>query len=339
VAAFDLADEGPQFADYLPALTTIADIGDTPGQMALFDQMIANDGAATVVDVSYRAFQRFFTVVDEIGFFEEARRHAIEPLILFVVDSDPKSADAYARLSGSFHEASLLPVDNRTARRELMDESRSATSAPRSLDIPLLGFPQRALVEQRAFELAELWQSTPDGVAETTCDVLRDWMEDVFLQFRLLEHWIAGDAASAHLAGLPGRKARASRDRPSLRGGGPRPPREALDPVLQYAPKRSWPSRGVDQSGGGADQTGNAIVSRLQAVANQWRTEIERAEDRGGRAAADRIDQLEGEVERAEDRASRAEEWLRVIHKEIEARLMGRTENDHSAPAADLGNR
>src|SRR6202166_3327339 len=42
VAAFDLADEGPQLADFLPGCTTIADIGDAPGQMALFDQIIAD---------------------------------------------------------------------------------------------------------------------------------------------------------------------------------------------------------------------------------------------------------------------------------------------------------
>src|ERR1700682_2382153 len=42
VAAFDLADEGPQLADYLPRCTTIADISDALGQMALFDQIIAD---------------------------------------------------------------------------------------------------------------------------------------------------------------------------------------------------------------------------------------------------------------------------------------------------------
>jgi hypothetical protein len=32
VAAFDLADEEPQLADYLPRCTTIADISDTLGK-------------------------------------------------------------------------------------------------------------------------------------------------------------------------------------------------------------------------------------------------------------------------------------------------------------------
>src|ERR1700746_4034230 len=53
VAAFDLADEGPQLADYLPGITTIADIGDTCGQMALFDRILAGNGAVTVIDLPH----------------------------------------------------------------------------------------------------------------------------------------------------------------------------------------------------------------------------------------------------------------------------------------------
>jgi hypothetical protein len=99
VAAFDLADEGPQLADYLPDITTVADIGDTRGQMAFFDRLIADDVGARIIDLSHRAFKNFFTVVQEIRFFEEARRRSIEPLILFIIDSDPKSANTYAMLS------------------------------------------------------------------------------------------------------------------------------------------------------------------------------------------------------------------------------------------------
>ena len=65
VAAFDLADEGPQLADYLPGITTIADIGDTRGQMAFFDRLIADDVGARIIDLSHRVFKNFFTVVQE----------------------------------------------------------------------------------------------------------------------------------------------------------------------------------------------------------------------------------------------------------------------------------
>src|SRR5215467_3240789 len=67
VAAFDLADEGPQLADYLPGITTIADISDTRGQMAFFDRLIADDVGARIVELECRVFKIFFAVVQEIG--------------------------------------------------------------------------------------------------------------------------------------------------------------------------------------------------------------------------------------------------------------------------------
>jgi hypothetical protein len=112
VAAFDLADEGPQLADYLPGITTIADIGDTRGQMAFFDRLIADDVSARIIDLSHRVFKNFFTVVQEIRFFEEARHRSIEPVILFIIDPDPKSAKAYAVPRHQLSQASLLPVRN-----------------------------------------------------------------------------------------------------------------------------------------------------------------------------------------------------------------------------------
>src|SRR3979411_624964 len=48
VAAFDLADEEPQLADYLPHCTTISDISDALGQMARFDQIIAERQATNI---------------------------------------------------------------------------------------------------------------------------------------------------------------------------------------------------------------------------------------------------------------------------------------------------
>jgi hypothetical protein len=114
VAAFDLADEGPQLAEYLPNITTIADISDTRGQMALFDRLIAEKDTPVVIDVSYRAFKDFFTVVQQIHFFQEARHRFIEPLILFIIDPDPKSAKAYTTLRHQLSEAPLIPVRNQT---------------------------------------------------------------------------------------------------------------------------------------------------------------------------------------------------------------------------------
>src|SRR5262249_49777774 len=108
VAALDLADEAPQLADYLPGHVAAIDLSEIRGQMALFDGLIADNAVPKVIDVGYRAFGQFFAIAHKIDLFEEARRRGLEPVILFMIYSDPKAAKAYSRLRRSFPGTSLL---------------------------------------------------------------------------------------------------------------------------------------------------------------------------------------------------------------------------------------
>jgi hypothetical protein len=337
VAAFDLADEGPQLTDYLPELATIADIGDTRGQMAFFDQLIVAADGAKIIDVSHRTFKHFFAVVDEIGFFKEARRRSFEPLILFIADREPKSAEAYATLRRSFSDASLLPVRNQIEEIATWPgDSASADAAmPASLDIPLLGFSLRALIDQQSFSFSEFWRMTPPGPSDALDDELRSWIEGTFLQFRELEYRLAGSATLPGVAlsrprtrrAAPRQRPRAARppndqpsDRPSDRPADRSSDRTGADRdvprrVLEFAPKRI---RSVDDDV--ADHTGGTIVARLRQAAGEFR------------AAEDRIDQLQSEIEQVENRAVRAEAWLQVIRQEIEEKLIAPTAPSNPKP-------
>jgi len=187
VAAFDLADEGPQLADYLPGITTIADIGDTCGQMAFFDRLIADDVGARIIDLSHRVFKNFFTVVQDIRFFEEARHRSIEPLILFVVEQDPKSAKAYAMLRHQLSEASLLPVRNQINAVAIGRAPQNANVPPTSLDIPLLGLPLRALIDRQSFSFSLLSRASPADLPVSLKNELSRWVDRIFFQFRHVE--------------------------------------------------------------------------------------------------------------------------------------------------------
>jgi len=192
VAAFDLADEGPQLADFLPNCTSIADIDEAFGQMALFDRIIADQRATKVIDVSHRKFKDFFTIADRIGFFEEARAQAIEPLILFMIDPGPKSARAYSILSRWVSDASLLPVRNQLVARGIpySDGFRNQSAVPVSLEIPLLGTSLKPLIEQNGFSFGRFWRTTPVSLPVRMDDELRAWIKRVFLQFREIELWL-----------------------------------------------------------------------------------------------------------------------------------------------------
>jgi hypothetical protein len=189
VAAFDLADEGPQLADYLPDITTIADISDTRGQMAFFDRLIANNLGARIIDLDDRVFKNFFTVVQKIRFFEEARQRSIEPLILFIIDPDPKSAKAYAVLRDQLSQASLLPVRNqiKAAAISYGDAPSEVNRVPTSLDIPLLDLPLRALMDRQSFSFSGFSRVAPADFPLSVTHELSRWVERIFFQFRVLE--------------------------------------------------------------------------------------------------------------------------------------------------------
>ena len=142
---------------------------------------------AKVVDLSHRNFKNFFSVAQKIGFFEEAHRRGVEPIVLFIIDPDPKSAKAYAMLRRWFTSASLLPVHNQIAASEIPSRDASANGAvPASLDIPALAFSLRALVDRQSFSFSETWRTPPADFPVRLDEEFRIWLEYVFLQFRKL---------------------------------------------------------------------------------------------------------------------------------------------------------
>jgi hypothetical protein len=321
VAAFDLADEGPQLADYLPEITTTADIGDTRGQMVFFDGLIADNDGAKIIDLSHRAFDTFFTVVQKIGFFREACRRSIEPLILFIIDADPKSAKAYATLRRWFTDASVLPVHNQTEASDLPDcdalASTSTTLAP--LDIPFLGSSLRALIDRKSFSFSQFWRATAADLPDALDDELLGWVERVFFQIRGLELFLGCEQPSTRIGLLGSRRARAIHrqlqwDARSLGGHsrgdvGPtaisRGSIDVPEQVLKFA-TQGEPRNDSDPM----DQSGHAILVMLQEAGRRLET------------AEDRINKLKTEIERLQDRVVRAEKWLQLIQKEIEEKLI-----------------
>jgi hypothetical protein len=191
VAAFDLADEGPRLTDFLADRASVANIRDMRGQMRLFDGLIEANEVPKIIDVSHREFTHFFAVAEKIGLFEEARRRAIEPLVLFLIDPDPEAAKAYAQLRRRFAGTSLLPVRNLTVAKGLPYGAAfpHASTLAVSLEIPVLGPAARALVDRERFSFADLGDPAPPGSVPSPRrrDELQAWLRRIRFQFREIE--------------------------------------------------------------------------------------------------------------------------------------------------------
>jgi hypothetical protein len=76
------------------------------------------------------------------------------------------------------------------------------------------------------------------------------------------------------------------------------------------------------------DEAGHALIAMLQKAADASNAEYDRASILAGRLSGElranenRIKELESEVLHFRDRATRAEEWLEVISREIESKLI-----------------
>ena len=184
VAAFDVNPDEFALVDYLPAVTAVASITDTKGEMALFDQLVVADQVPKVVDLGQALFDRFFRVFQHIDFMREARRRSITPVVLFIADPDRRSRLGYAMLQGRFPELALVPVLNEAvpyvARYgEHFPPTRKGGSP---LQIPQLTPVLKGVMERRSFSFASFLNNATDTTTE-----LYGWTRALFLEFRDLE--------------------------------------------------------------------------------------------------------------------------------------------------------
>jgi hypothetical protein len=185
--AFDLDPGEGSLADEMPPLASRADINTTRGQMALFDRLVLDDGLGKVVDIDDALLGRFFTVMEEIGFLEEARRRAVEPVILYPADPHPTSVKVYAVLQRRFPRTLLVPVFNEAILkgRKVRDQFPFTRTAAVPIQIPVLPPALKAQAAKASF--AEFHHQLPIEVPIGYAFELRSWTKRVFLEFREFE--------------------------------------------------------------------------------------------------------------------------------------------------------
>jgi hypothetical protein len=193
VAAFDVNPDDFRLVEYLPAHTAAASLGDTRGEMALFDQLVMADQVPKVIDLSHLLFDRFFSVMRDIDFTTETHRRGVAPMVLFVADADERSRQGYSLLQSRFPEVPLAPVFNEhlphfAAYRDKFPATRDGGEP---VTVPALTPVVRSVVDRPGFSLLAYAAKTTDTTTE-----LYQWMRHVFVAFRELEvRLLLGDIA------------------------------------------------------------------------------------------------------------------------------------------------
>ncbi len=113
--AFDTDPHESRFAAAFPREARIANIAAIQGQITIFDQLLVHDEIPKIVDVWNHAYVNFFSIARDIGFFEEAKRVSVEPIVLFVADHQASSVEAAQLLKRQWPDLGMVIVNNEGA--------------------------------------------------------------------------------------------------------------------------------------------------------------------------------------------------------------------------------
>ena len=183
LVGYDLDPREPAFAGYFPSLVWPVDIADTPGQMALFDRILADHWRTTVIDLGHGPFDQFFKVMAEIGFEDEARQKRMQPIVLFITDSAPFTAQTYAELRRNLAQTVFVPVHNEAASFMVIAQDFPPSSPKfETIRIPRLSPIVRGVIDRPGFSFGAYISQQPGGPTE-----VHSWIGQTFAEFRALE--------------------------------------------------------------------------------------------------------------------------------------------------------
>jgi hypothetical protein len=186
---YDTDPHEPRYAPYFPNEAQILDAGDIKGQIALFDGLLASDNRPKIVDVWHRAFPRFFEVVQEIGFFEEAFSHGIEPILLYHADASRTSLESALAMRELWPNLTMMLVRNEGANPLEPHELEIFNSHPAQgkFVITPLPAPVARILSDPTLSLSAFLRSPPPEMSIVVRAALKAWISPIFAQFQSFE--------------------------------------------------------------------------------------------------------------------------------------------------------
>jgi hypothetical protein len=189
VVGFDADAREPRYALLFPQLSHVVDIGAIKGQISLFDRLLVADETPKIVDVWHRSFERLFATIAEIGFFEEARRIGVEPIVLYQADATLSAANSALALTTTWPDMWMNVIHNQGAaplgRNALAILARYPARG--KFVIPRLEAPISRALEDLDLSLSRFLREPPADMSIVVRAALKAWISPIFTQFQSFE--------------------------------------------------------------------------------------------------------------------------------------------------------
>ena len=201
VEGFDTDPHEPAYGELFPEHARIVDASDIKGQISLFDRLLVADGTPKIVDVWHRSFERFFKTVHEIGFLEEARRHGVEPIVLFQAEAASTALAAALALNATWPDLWMIAVHNEGVAPlgESAPEILYSYPARGKFVIPPLEPPIAKMLDDPRLSLSRFLLAPPSDMSIVARAAFKNWLHQVFTQFQSFELRLELDS-SAYLS-------------------------------------------------------------------------------------------------------------------------------------------
>ncbi len=194
---YDLDPHEPALAERFPDLVLPSDIGDTNGQIQLFDRLLAHDSTTKVIDLGCGPFEKFFAVMREIGFVAEAQRRLIEPIVLFVTDPQMVTVRTYAQLRHQLKTTTFVPVHNEAVSKTFAEKDFPAMRTECAvIRVPRLSPLVRHVIDWPSFSFAAYMNESPGEASQ-----VHQWISPILTKFRELELELLMERLTALLGG------------------------------------------------------------------------------------------------------------------------------------------
>jgi hypothetical protein len=189
VEGFDTDSREPHYGALFPDIARVVDVDDIKGQISLFDRLLVPNETPKIVDVWHRSYERFFSTIEEIGFIEEARRHAVEPIILFQADATESAATNASSLNAAWPDVWMTVVHNEGAAPlgPMAHEILSRYPARSKFVIPGLEGPIARALDDPELSLSGFLLEPPADMSIVVRAALKAWIAPIFTQFQSFE--------------------------------------------------------------------------------------------------------------------------------------------------------
>jgi hypothetical protein len=166
---------------FFPVETQLLDVDRVTDQMTLFEALSVGSSHPRVVEVAHRSAKKFFEVMRDADYVNEARAGDVEPVIFFIPSPDPDSYEYGRQLRDQLPGANFAVVQNahlgetKHLTRLSVGYRALETVRPR-LSLPALDPQFIPVVDDPSFSFREFMRDPSTELPPAAREAIRGWL-------------------------------------------------------------------------------------------------------------------------------------------------------------------